>query len=1241
MRASRLILLFLFLIVLNGVVIAQCGGTLEPGFKFLTSSRGCAPYTVNLETLYLSSVPGTTYYVDWGDGTPEESFIQANATGVTVSHLYPNASIDCGYDVTIDASNACNPRGSVVPIVTQVIVWTNDIVSINPQEFRVCEGFAASLSFTDASDWNCFPRPTRENNEPRWIQWIYGTGSAANQISGVLVNGVSPGTFPYLNPAPGNNPMYPVLSPGQISLPLQVPVTTPADIGKDFFVTLKNWNQCNAYDNNVLDGNAFNPVSGDLVNGDNLPQITSARIVIVPSPQPNYFTQLGNSSGPLQSIFCVGDNIYFNNQTPSIAGASFEYRWEFYDNNTGSGSPLSTSSSKNPTFAYPSAGQKLIRLIVKDNNAVGGCSQFYEGFVTISPSLVAKISTTDLLNNPITPDFCQNSSAPFTTFQVRFNDSSVGSAIASTQWQWEFFDQNGSLVSQQPAAGFSSTMLGPFDQSYTTKGIYKVQLTIRDNITGCQTQDQVFVRVFEKPIPKFTASGACEGIPISFSDLSSLNPLNGESIVLREWDFNYNGSTFNKDPAYDNKINFTKILGVAGTYQVALRVTTDQNACSSIFILPVVVDPLPVAQFAPDVTSGCSPLTVNFLNTSVSIQPATIDRYVWEVDAKDGLGFLPIGTQKPSDSGFTNVFTSKFVNTGTTNKQVDVRLHVYTASGCEKISSPITLTIFPGPLSGFNSTNYSPFNANCTPQQVNFVVDSNTQNLNPTDYTWSVTDANGLISSNSTGITPSFSFNFSNATQSLKDFSVKLKTTLASGCANDSTRTIRIAPVPMSLFNIDTLQFDCQLMSINLSASQKGLSAYHWVVVQDGVVLSDVTNSSDQFQYSFNRLNANSLIQFSLDTKNFALCNSIVTSSGIDIPALDNMNVSFTASPLTQTLPSSTVLIVNTTNTGPWKYLWDFGDGTTSTDPLVSNHTYTTYGSYTISLTVTSNVCSQSAIQKITILAIPPQLDFQFNPPSGCLPLTVHFDNASKYADEQTYLWDFGDGGTSKAISPSHTYFDAGQYTVSLSASNITGQTVTEVKKVIISVYANPMAGFDTRPDLLYIPGGILYTSNYSVGATSYEWDFGDGGTSNEVRPSHAYTNEGLYTITLIARSENGCADTVKASKPVIVKVGGQILFPNAFSPGSEGGSASGGGGHGGDGKNDTFLPLMLGVTEFEMLIFNRWGDLLFRTTNINNGWDGTFNGKPCQQDVYMYKLSAVLESGEKVVRVGDVNLIR
>ncbi|MFN5169067.1 MAG: hypothetical protein ACK5DD_05550 [Cyclobacteriaceae bacterium] len=95
------------------------------------------------------------------------------------------------------------------------------------------------------------------------------------------------------------NPLYPVLAPGQVSLPINVPVTLPADVGREFEITLRNWDQCNPYDNVITDGNPFNPVSGNLANGDNLPQVTTARIVIVPSPQPDFVTRLGGPAGPI------------------------------------------------------------------------------------------------------------------------------------------------------------------------------------------------------------------------------------------------------------------------------------------------------------------------------------------------------------------------------------------------------------------------------------------------------------------------------------------------------------------------------------------------------------------------------------------------------------------------------------------------------------------------------------------------------------------------------------------------------------------------------------------------------------------------------------------------------------------------------------------------------------------------------------------------------------------------------
>ena len=1238
-RRGILVLLLLAFGALKAV--GQCGGILEPGFAFLTSSRGCAPFTANLQTIYLSSVPGTQYFVVWGDGTPEETFVQVGPIGVNMTHLYPLASVNCGYDVVIDASNACNPRGSVVPINTQVIVWTNDVVAINPGIIRVCAGFAANLQFTDNSTWNCFPRATRENNEPRWIQWLYGTGVPAIQIPGIQVNGVGPGAFPYLDPAPVRNPMYPVLAPGQVSLAVNVPVTLPADIGKEFEITLKNWNQCNPFDNNVLDGNAFNPVSGNLINGDNPPQQTTARIVIVAAPQPDYATRLGNSGGPIQAVFCINDQIYFDNNTPPIGGAAFQYTWEFFDNSTGVGIPISTSAATNPTFAYPTSGQKLIRLSVRDTNAAGSCQSSFDAVITISPSLVAQIASTDFSNVPITPQFCQNAVAPLNNFQVRFNDVSVGTVLSTTQWRWEFYDETNALVFESPAAGaFSNIVLGPFDRVFTNPGIYLARLIIRDNITSCVSIDDEQVIIYERPVPAFTALRMCQGTAVGFVESSTLSPVNGEAISLREWDFNYDGVTFNKDAAFDNQTNFSRILGPAGTYQVALRVTTNQNSCSDMLVLPVIADPLPNAAFIPSTLSGCSILDITYTNTSVLGQPDIIDRFVWEED--DGSGFLVVGTQRPTDPGFSNLFLRSYSNTSTVNSVIAIRLRVVTVNNCETISPSTAITVFPGTVSGFTSTNYSPFNDNCTPISVNFAVDAATQALSPSDYRWRVSDISGIISDISTGTTPSYVYSFSNAGTTIKDFSVMLTTTLSTGCFGDSIRSIRVSPVPSSAFAIDTLIFDCLKMRVQMSATQKGLE-YHWVLTENGITMVNTIGANDLLVYEVNRAALDINLSISLDTRNLANCTSNITTQSLVVPQRDVINASFTVTPGVQSLPSSTVFITNTTNPGPWTSQWDFGDGAISTDPSATlQHTYVTYGTYVITLTVVNNVCIETHTETITIQAVPPVIDFSYGPPAGCAPLTVQFTNTSQFAEPNTYLWRFGDGqATSTAVNPTYTYYEPGTYTVSLSGSNITNQIVTETKQMIIEVYAKPSAQFDVKPTLLYIPGGILYTKNNSFGAGRFLWDFGDGTTSDLVEPQHIYDKLGTYDISMIAISEMNCTDTAMAKKAVQVQNGGTILVPNAFSPSTSGSSGGAGGGGGVGTKNDVFLPLMVGVTQFEMFVFNRWGEMLFQSTDPTVGWDGYFNGNLCPQDVYVYKITAMYDNGERVVRTGDINLIR
>jgi PKD repeat protein len=1267
------LLLALVLLLGHQVAFAQCNALSSRRDIFFTPTLGCAPTSVNrFEITYYFTVPQPPASIQiqyvWNDPANTVTTV-ASGSGLVVGG--GNTSFSANATFTYNDNNGqCSIRPTVSIIVGGVLCPTstqtqtapywgtddqaNGVVAMAPTNWDVCfNNPVVNAVFRDASNFNCniYVEQDNPNRLTRNVQFVYGTNHnpAATIRDLSLVDGgtkgLTNGTGNLVSPAtrgtaglqvtagyfgPVDNVPFPADNPLSVSFPMNAPANPANLIGNRFEITLYNWNACNPWN-----GDPINPNYVDA-------RITHGYIEIVAAPAPNFDTQ--DAAGNSKRNFCINETIFMANLTPNVN--SYTYTWEFYDDASAT-TLLATSNKKNPTYAYANGGTKLIRLRAKNPSAQGACEDSFDLTVNVTPSRVAKVGVTDLSDVPITPYFCQQASAPLTTFQARFKDASTGTTTATTQWRWEFRDENNVLFREEPGPGpatFSTTPLGPYDLSFINPGIYHVKLITRDQITGCSTSDEAEVRVYEKPVPVFTATRVCEGNQTAFSEASTLQSINGARIVLKEWDFNYNGVTFTKDPAYDNQSSFSRSLGPAGTYQVALRTTADQNGCSDILVVPVQVDAMPNASFTSDVVSGCSILTVHFTNTSVSGQPDVIDRFVWEVDGNNGLGFQPVVTQRPSDPGFSNLFTRDFENVTSANQLFEVRLHVFTVDGCDRISAPVTLTVFPGTRSGFISTNYSPFNDNCSPQTVSFSVDNQTQSLTPTDYTWKISDSNGLISSTSTGTTPAFSSSFSNNTQSLKDFFVTLQTTLPSGCFGDSTRTIRISPVPSSLFTIDTLVFDCKIMRIRMSAVQQGLAQYHWAIQENGITVSDASSTQDNIEYQFNRpapTSADLSVQVNLDTKNFANCASVVSSQSLTVPKQDAINASFTADPALQSLPGSTVTITNTTTPGPWQYQWDFGDGTTSTaSDATLRHTYGTYGTFVISLRVMSGGCVETASHAITIEAIPPIVDFTYAPPSGCSPLTVKFTNLSQFADPSSYVWGFGIGeGTSNAIDPSYTYFQPGTYSVTLSASNITGQTVSVTKEMIIEAYPRPLAEFAVKPQLLYIPGDILYTSNRSTGATVFLWDFGDGSSSSEVQPQHTYKTEGAYDISLIATSINGCSDTTVMASAVHVQKGGQVLIPNAFSPNV--GSASGGTGGSSNGKNDVFLPLTRGVVEFELLVFNRWGELLFESRDPAVGWDGYYNGRLCAQDVYVYRLTAMYENGEKMVRVGDINLIR
>lgn len=248
----------------------------------------------------------------------------------------------------------------------------------------------------------------------------------------------------------------------------------------------------------------------------------------------------------------------------------------------------------------------------------------------------------------------------------------------------------------------------------------------------------------------------------------------------------------------------------------------------------------------------------------------------------------------------------------------------------------------------------------------------------------------------------------------------------------------------------------------------------------------------------------------------------------------------FSASPTTGNVPLTVVFSDSSTGT-PSAWSWGFGDGSTSTTRNPT-HVYSAAGTYTVSLTV-GNTGGQDTKTKTGLISATepsppaPTADFAASPTTGQAPLTVSFSDHSTGAPT-SWSWAFGDGGTSTAQNPTHQYARSGSYTVMLTATNAQGQD-TEIKTGYIAVSdpppPAPAADFAAAPTSGQAPLTVSFTDLSTGAPTSWQWSFGDGGTSSDSNPSHVYTNAGSYTVSLTVANAGG-QDTAAKSDCVAVE---------------------------------------------------------------------------------------------------------
>jgi gliding motility-associated-like protein len=352
------------------------------------------------------------------------------------------------------------------------------------------------------------------------------------------------------------------------------------------------------------------------------------------------------------------------------------------------------------------------------------------------------------------------------------------------------------------------------------------------------------------------------------------------------------------------------------------------------------------------------------------------------------------------------------------------------------------------------------------------------------------------------------------------------------------------------------------------------------------------------------------------------------------LPSFRNTKVGACTSKDYEFTNTSTTLSTGSITFLPQTFVWDFGDGSPADTANFSDiipHTFPSSGTYKVKLTVIDNRFCNSPKDTVIQLRINDNVTAKSTTNVlGCAPYTPVFKNESDAG--LSWLWELFDATTNALIStstdfvPTFAALPVGDYKYRLTAFDSTTCNKVDVSPFKnIRVVQKPQARFDWAPNPPEANVPVRFT-NLSSFADSYLWNFGDGESSTEFAPVHEYNATKVYDAELIAYSIAGCTDTFRL--PVNVIVNPLLDVPNAFTPGRFG-------------INSVVNVRGFGIDKMDWRIYNRWGQVIFRSSNKRIGWDGTYRGKLQPIDVYSYTLDVELTDGKKIRKTGDITLLR
>lgn len=605
--------------------------------------------------------------------------------------------------------------------------------------------------------------------------------------------------------------------------------------------------------------------------------------------------------------------------------------------------------------------------------------------------------------------------------------------------------------------------------------------------------------------------------------------------------------------------NLTKEFLTEGTKTVTLIV--EQNGkCLDTFERDVEIFPLPTPSFT--VENFCFGDNTEFTNTS-SI-PTTDYTVSWNLDQG------------------ANQTTDDVAITYNSSGQKTITLTIETDDGCSG-SVQDSIYIHQNLILDINADNICDNKTQIIDAVVSLDLDSITQ------YDWIIDGVN--YSSEMINFTPT----------QIGTVDIELSLTTDMGCEISETASFVVIESPTADFDIADLCQNLEAITVNNSSGPASdpISTFEWVLN------NNFLSSNNSPTFTASRVGNNNI---SLKVVSDFGCEDS-TERNFTVHPLPNVSFNsdnFCLGEETNFVSTSNINsgLITTTQ-------WEI-DGNIFGDVSV-NYTFSDFGSFPIGLLIISDMgCRDSITNSVTIHPLP-ELDFVFEPTEDCVPFTPTITNNTTIGagNVSQYEWDWGDGNIEQSFvnNVSHTYPEPGTYNVTVNATSDQGcESFLEIPTPL-TAHPRPVAeySYDPSENISVINSRVSFISS-SVNVNSWNWLTSDGFTYSGQSIQHEFIDSGVFNVRLTVENDFGCRDSV--AKDLYVNADLFVNLANSFTPN-------------GDLLNDNFglFGLTQGVIDFDMKIYNRWGQLIYHSTDVNKPWDGTYAGKVVPQGQYLYRI--------------------